>query len=110
MNDIERIEAAIVRLESWRVIGVHLKVSEAIAAQARLGGEMANSAFGIITLTDAAVVGAQLDVLNGALADSEPQDETYSDGRPIPQSRLLKVTASGRAAVRLADSILGDAA
>lgn len=110
MNDIETIGAAIVRLESWRGLWVHPKVSGAIAAQARLRGEMASSAVGIVTLTDDAVVNAQLDVLNAALADSEPDEfATYPDSRPIPQSRLLKVTASGRAAVALANAILGDA-
>lgn len=53
------------------------------------------------------LIDAIRNVFMAALTDSEiGPDDVYLDGSPMSQSRIIGATASGRAAVRLAETVL----
>lgn len=98
MNAVEKLEAAIEKLESIRAYPVPPEVEAALYAWAKRGVEDARAAWGIVTLTNERTIDAQLAILRDA-ADVASEIERFGLGR----------LGWGRAAngIALAEAILG---
>lgn len=119
MNAIERIQAAIEKLEAlkaqatggeWWKSGLEVFAGPGLSADYLVVENARLRADAELIVTLHRTIDAQLAVLRSGLEwlyEFELEAPTYADGRSMSATRLFKVTSQGRATFALADAILG---